>query len=165
MRLLRRVEKNQQGAVIVEFAVFFLLLMFLLFGILEFGFLWMQSHYINNAAREGARAAAKLQVDSDPVPVAESAVKSMLKGVYDDALVDADDSCCEPGKFINVVVNETTVDVDGVDLSAIEVEVDVRTADIWRPILWSLLNLLPGVDIEAIERIRARALFVREDQS
>jgi len=163
MRAFRKTYEDQRGAVIVEFAVCFLLLMFLLFGVIEFGFLWMQSHYINNAAREGARAAAKLAVDVDPVPVVEDAVKNMLSGVYDDAMVE---DCCGTGDFIAVTVNETTIDIDGdTDLNAVEVVVNVQTSEVWEPVLWGLLNLLPGIDMDDIDSIDASAIFVREDQS
>ena len=45
---------SEKGAATVEFAIIFLLLMIIVFGIIEFGFLWLQSFYIANAAREGA---------------------------------------------------------------------------------------------------------------
>ena len=161
-----RTSENARGAVAVEFAAVSLVLLLLLFGVIEFGFLWMQSHYINNAAREGARAAAKLNLGDDPVPVVETAVKEMLKGVYADARVDDPANCCASGRFIAVTVDDTaTLEVDGTPLRAIRVEVDVRTAEVWQPVLWSLLNLLPGVALEDLERVRGNAVFVRQDQS
>lgn len=152
-------EKN--GAVVVELAVVFLLLMALLFGVIEIGFLWMQSHYINNAAREGARAAAKLKVDEDPAPVVENAVREMLKGVYGDARVDDPGNCCSDGNFIAVDISNATVD----GLRAYEVTVEVQTAEIWEPVLWGILNIFPGADFDDVEALTASALFVRQDQS
>ena len=48
--------KDQKGAAVVEFAIILPLLLVLLFGIVEFGFLLYNKAMITNAAREGARA-------------------------------------------------------------------------------------------------------------
>jgi len=45
----------EQGAATVEFAVIVSLLLVVLFGIVEFGLLFWQNHFIENAAREGLR--------------------------------------------------------------------------------------------------------------
>src|SRR5512135_3131605 len=49
--------KKQQGASAVEFAIVLPFLVFLLFGIIEFGLLLYNQQVITNASREGARAA------------------------------------------------------------------------------------------------------------
>jgi len=46
---------NQRGATVVEFAVIVGLLLVILMGILEFGFIFLQEHFVANAAREGLR--------------------------------------------------------------------------------------------------------------
>ena len=53
LRKLNR--KGERGAATVEFAVIATLLLLLIFGILEIGFVFWQSHYVSNAAREGLR--------------------------------------------------------------------------------------------------------------
>ena len=58
--MTREVEKksrstNENGATVVEFAVIVLLLLLIIFGILEFAFIFYQRHFIENAAREGMR--------------------------------------------------------------------------------------------------------------
>jgi hypothetical protein len=45
----------ETGATAVEFAVVVGLLVIILFGILEFGFIFLQKHLVANAAREGLR--------------------------------------------------------------------------------------------------------------
>lgn len=47
--------KNQHGAAAVEFALVLPLLLLVLFGIIEFGFLLYNEQIIINASREGAR--------------------------------------------------------------------------------------------------------------
>lgn len=52
---------NQHGAVAIEFAVVVLLLLLILFAILEFGFTFLQRHFVANAAREGIRIGVRAQ--------------------------------------------------------------------------------------------------------
>ena len=54
MKLLR---KNQEGATVVEFAIILPLLLLFTFGIIEFGLLMYNKGMLNNACREGTRAA------------------------------------------------------------------------------------------------------------
>jgi len=48
--------KDTRGAALVEFTIILPLLIVLLFGIIEFGFLLYNQQMLTNAAREGARA-------------------------------------------------------------------------------------------------------------
>jgi hypothetical protein len=54
MKLLR---KNQEGATVVEFAIVLPLLFLFTFGIIEFSLLLYNKAMLNNACREGTRAA------------------------------------------------------------------------------------------------------------
>jgi Flp pilus assembly protein TadG len=49
-------DQTQKGAAVVEFAVILPLLLLILFGIVEFGFLLYNQAMLTNASREGARA-------------------------------------------------------------------------------------------------------------
>jgi hypothetical protein len=58
--MLFRTDKNQprdsqRGKTAVEFAFIAALVFAIVFGILEYGLVFMQGHYVANAAREGAR--------------------------------------------------------------------------------------------------------------
>lgn len=57
MRLLRS-DSNDEGATLVEFAVVLPLLLLLLIGIIEFGWVFAQNLDVRHGAREGARLAA-----------------------------------------------------------------------------------------------------------
>lgn len=157
---------NSTGAAAVEFAVLFLLLMIIVFGIVEFGFLWLQSHYIANAAREGARVAATLSAPkSTDLPRIENTVKEYLKGLYPDAKVDGSGGCCGSGNFIEVAVTDDDaipVSGPGTAVSTIKVTVTVQTAEIWQPVLWDLLKLFPGLPKEDINEITEVAVFATE---
>ena len=51
--------RDETGATAVEFAVVVALLLIILFAILEFGFIFLQKHYVANAAREGMRVGVR----------------------------------------------------------------------------------------------------------
>jgi Flp pilus assembly protein TadG len=57
IRSLRRFVRAQSGAEIIEFALTLPLLLLVVLGIIEFGFLFQQYEVVTNAAREGARIA------------------------------------------------------------------------------------------------------------
>ncbi|MFQ4149952.1 TadE/TadG family type IV pilus assembly protein [Arthrobacter sp. LAPM80] len=57
-------EKSERGAAAVEFAFILPVLLLLVIGIMEFGFLFNQQISASNAAREGARYAAVHYADS-----------------------------------------------------------------------------------------------------
>jgi len=64
-RFIRRLRKNERGAAMVEFALIAILFFTLLFGIIEFG--WIFNGYITleAAAKEGARLAIVGASDAD----------------------------------------------------------------------------------------------------
>jgi len=56
-RLVRRFVRAQSGAEVVEFALTLPLLLLVVLGIIEFGFMFQEYEVVTNAAREGARIA------------------------------------------------------------------------------------------------------------
>ena len=55
--LLRRLRRSESGAELVEFALTLPLLLLIVLGMIEFGFVFQQYEVVTNAAREGARIA------------------------------------------------------------------------------------------------------------
>jgi Flp pilus assembly protein TadG len=49
--------KSERGAELIEFALVFPLLLFIILGIVDFGFMFQRMEVVTNAAREGARIA------------------------------------------------------------------------------------------------------------
>lgn len=148
--------KNQKGAAIVEFAVLFVLVLApIVFGIIDFGFGWVQSHYIENAAREGARVAAKLNDPEDPGSDQDAvfqAVQDYLGGFYSDV-----GSCCGNGDFIEIDITGDTIDPGGLDLPASRVTVTVDTSRFWDPIL-------PGFLIKFPTSLTKTSVFAKETE-
>jgi TadE-like protein len=56
MNAIKRL-KGERGAELIEFALVFPLLLFIILGIVDFGFLFQRMEVVTNAAREGARIA------------------------------------------------------------------------------------------------------------
>lgn len=142
---MKSLRPNQNGAAVIEFAVLLLLLIPLLFGIIEFGFIWAQSHYLSQATREGARAGARIATyDSDfnisnPGEV-KVAVETSVK------------ACLEKAPFYQDRVDKITKNITstlvfyGSSQPALSVNVTVDSAAIWPPMLWQLLTLIPSFD-------------------
>jgi Flp pilus assembly protein TadG len=159
---------SERGAAAVEFALVSILLLVIVFGIIEFGFLWLQSFYIANAAREGSRVAATLP---DPVTAdltqVENTVKKYLKGLYPDALVDNAGGCCGNGDFVEVIVsNGAPIQVPGppvLEVDTIKVSVTVQTSRIWQPVLWDLLKLINPSVRDDLNEISEFAVFAKEN--
>lgn len=142
----------QKGAALVEFAILLVLLLVLLFGIVDYGFLWLQAHYVENSAREGARVGARIatlnnppttvtNLESDVRPAVEGAIRSSLIGLY------------ENEELVNTLVSKISIEgptiavPGGTPLSpALRVNVTINSSAYWTPIVWSILNLLPNSD-------------------
>ena len=157
---MKSLRPNQNGAAVIEFAVLLLLLVPLLFGIIEFGFLWAQSHYLSQATREGARAGARIATyDSDfnitnPVEV-KAAVETSVKGCLENAPFYQD----RVDKI--ATISPPTLVFFGSSQPALAVNVTVNSAAIWPPMLWQLLTLIPAYDGQnsKIEELTDTAVF------
>jgi len=73
--MLKVLIKSQKGQSLVEFVLVIPILLFLLFGIMEFGRAWETVNIMTSAAREGARVAA---VTNPNVASATSAAQRIL---------------------------------------------------------------------------------------
>jgi len=135
--------EKQKGAALVEFALLSGLLLIFLFGIFEFGLLWLQSNYTVNAAREGARVAAKVSSAADRSSAAQDAVENYLKTFR---LFTASSGELKVGLLpsLPTVTLSNLPDITP-PVEIVVVSVTVDTTVVWEPLLWPLLSLLPGV--------------------
>lgn len=89
--MFKRFLKSEKGQAMVEFALVLPLLLILLCGIIDFGWLYYNQITLNNAAREGARYAV---IYYDPVSdwksAAESRMLSSMVGVSSAAAIVSD---------------------------------------------------------------------------
>ena len=80
MNVFKRLRKNRKGQSMVEFALVLPILLLLLLGIMEFGFLFHEYLVVTHAAREGARDAALGATDAEVTTVAKNAAADINKG-------------------------------------------------------------------------------------
>ncbi|CZR10361.1 TadE/TadG family type IV pilus assembly protein [Trichococcus ilyis] len=88
MKILAKLKSSQRGQALVEFALVLPMLLLLVLGVLEFGWILKAEIAVSAAAREGARYAAAGKTEAQ----AES-----------DAMAHV------PGTSVNVTINETSV--------------------------------------------------------
>jgi hypothetical protein len=67
LNLRRRLAQRERGAELIEFALVLPLLLLLVLGIVDFGFLFQRLEVVTNAAREGARIAVLPGYNTDDV--------------------------------------------------------------------------------------------------
>ena len=85
MKLRKWNNRGEGGQALVEFALVLSVLVVILFGIIEWGRLWMTANIMTSAAREGARVAAVTAPNHNQV---RSAVQNILGASnIDDATV------------------------------------------------------------------------------
>jgi Flp pilus assembly protein TadG len=60
---------NQKGAALIEFAIILPLILLLVFGAIEFGFLFYNKQVLTNASREAARAAIVKPDPKNPIDI------------------------------------------------------------------------------------------------
>lgn len=99
MRRLNRIQ-HERGASLVEFAIVLPLLLLLLFGIIEFGWLFAMNLDVKHGAREGARLAAVDEL-SDAGDVCDRMDVAAVSG---QTLVSADRTGTNIGDDIQVTV-------------------------------------------------------------
>ena len=81
-RLLRR-GRGQEGAAAVEFAIVLPLLMLLLAGFFDFGWLFYWNHTVTNASRAGARYAVQAKyVGGVTTPYTDTEITTLVKNNY-----------------------------------------------------------------------------------
>ncbi|MEN8135421.1 MAG: TadE/TadG family type IV pilus assembly protein [Thermodesulfobacteriota bacterium] len=97
---------NENGAAAVEFAIIVVLLLIIIFGILEFSFIFYQRHFIENAAREGMRIGIRANNYScfDGAPAADCTASVDRKIVVEQKVIDYLSSLYQPANIFPVDV-------------------------------------------------------------
>lgn len=148
---------KESGAAIIEFVILMVFIALpLVFGIIDFGFIWAQKHYMTEAVHEGARAGSRV------AEVAYDATSNTYTlsnlGDINTTVVDAVDRHLQGlplfgGKLADELDgNPPTVELLMVTVSGstdptptLRVSSSVTIANLWVPVLWDLLQLItPG---------------------
>ena len=99
--------RTDEGAAAVEFGIVAFLLVLLLFGIIQFGFLFFQWLETTHAAREGVRWAALGHSESEVITRAQAAAPS-LDWTTPGSSISAPDAEGAPGTPVTVFVEYPT---------------------------------------------------------
>ena len=160
-------KNNQKGATAVEFAVVAALLFFILFGILEFGLIFMQEHYVANAAREGVRIGVRANnyncFNNNPATGCTADRQTVVINAVNDYL----STLYGPANIVKPVAGTSDVNRDPTSLDAESkiLSVTVEVNNFFPPILSSLAALIPGTGFDLPSTISYTAEGEYEDPS
>ena len=119
--MLKKTEKpcqwfwhRTEGAVAVEFAILLPVLIAVLFGIIDFGDLFMKEHLITNASREGARYGVAYRVDTSNNRIPPSSQTTQIQSVVNNYLTGLlpTGSWTVPNPAYNSTTRQLTVTVN-----------------------------------------------------
>jgi Flp pilus assembly protein TadG len=83
LRRLRRRGRGQEGSAAVEFAIVLPVLMLLLAGLFDFGWLFFWQHTVTNASRAGARYAVQAKLIAGiSTPYTDAEIQTMVTTNY-----------------------------------------------------------------------------------
>lgn len=156
---MKLLQSNENGAAVIEFAILLLLLMPLLFGIIDFGFIWAQSHYLSQATREGARAGARIATYDSGVITNPVEVKAAVDASVNSSLLQF---YSKPGQLVQIINKIDTPGLVTVGTQpALKVSVTINSDKIWTPVLWQFLSLIPSSDEQysKFEQLTDSAVF------
>lgn len=162
---------NQNGAAVVEFAVIASILFVILFAILEFGFIFMQEHFVANAAREGMRVGIRANNFEEFTELGDEStdIYNFSDGCDESNLDRALFVDCQVRNYletfyrredVGTIVYRLPEDPDG---NPAVLAVQVKVPNFYPPILSSLAALLPGTGFTLPENISFKTTGEYED--
>lgn len=111
-------DRSEDGAVIVEFAVIFIVFVALLWGLISYGVIFAAQQSLAHAASEGARTGVGVADQTGAVTAAEAVAYDQLQWLgsddpVDGLVVEANIVPCDYDNTRNCLVVETTYDWAG----------------------------------------------------
>ncbi len=110
---------TRRGLSLIETAITLPLILLLLCGMLEYGWMFLKSQEVTNAARQGARVGARVDALNSDIAAAVSETMT-LAGIegssYVLTILPADVSTLEPGTMFTVVVQVPYDGAEGIGL-------------------------------------------------
>jgi Flp pilus assembly protein TadG len=128
-RLWTTRENSRRGLILIETALIIMVILLLTFGVMEYGWMFMQAQHVINAARQGARVGVRADsVNGD----ATSAVNAILsaQGItnYTVSFSPSDVSAPDPGDPLTVTVTAPYADLTLTGLPFLPVPANLQSA-------------------------------------
>jgi len=123
----RRSARTRRGLSTVEFAIILPVIVLLTFGVVEYGWMFLKMQEITNAARQGARVAARADVTMPEITAAVDSAMAI--------------SGFETGQYTIVFENGNPVTIDPGEIFSISVRVNYPTISLGMPLIPTPPNL------------------------
>jgi Flp pilus assembly protein TadG len=149
---------SQRGVAAVQFAIVSGLVLVIVFGILEFGLIFLQEHYVADAAREGARVGVRAQnydcftMETGCLSSRQDRTTTAVEG-YLNIFYDPDE----------LTVTVTSNDLDPSNDGGENLTVFVQAPNFVPGLFTSLLKLVSGSDLSRLQFISFTASMAYED--
>lgn len=154
---------HERGATAVEFAVIAALVLAIVFGILEYGLIFLQEHYVADAAREGARIGVRANnydcYKTHTVPGAAGCTSDRAAKVRAAVVEYLDIFYTDDEVNVTVISKDIDTSQDGGELLRVTVQVD----NFCPPLTVGLLKLLYSGDAPGPLRIAFTSSMEYED--
>lgn len=133
---------EQDGAVVVEFAIVFVLFMTLLWGLISYGVIFAVQQSLSHASAEATRAGVDVIADADAESRADAVVADQLQWLDAAGITSQSD----------VVACDTTIYPAGTNCLVVEASYD-----------WANHAIVPAIlNIATPDTLTARAVIVRD---
>ena len=124
MKPFKRVARSERGAELIEFALVFPLLLMIVLGIVDFGFLFQRLEVVTNAAREGARIAVLPGYD-------DADIRARVCDYVETGGVPVTGTCGATGANPTVDIVDADIPVDGSTIAGKQVLVTYTHNDLF----------------------------------
>lgn len=139
LRQLLRRGRSQEGSAAVEFAVVLPILMLLLAGFFDFGWLFFWQHSVSNASRAGARYAVQAKlVGGVSTPYTDAEITTMVRNNY--------------GADLAVTVDRTGGTTPG----------SPRSVTVTKTVDWFFLSFLQGLGVNLPATVQNKTTMTME---
>jgi Flp pilus assembly protein TadG len=133
MALLKKLMKNKgrRGAALVESAIVMPLVILLVFGVIEYGWMFLKSQEICNAARGGARAGIRFGANAGTVTSAVTTAMTnagMSGSGYTVTLTPSDPTTLSPGQSLTVQVSVPYANIGAINIALIPTPTNLRAS-------------------------------------
>jgi Flp pilus assembly protein TadG len=131
LKKLRLGRGRRRGAALVESAIVMPLVILMVFGVIEYGWMFLKSQQISNACRTGARAGARYGATAGTVTSAVSTSMTndgFTSGQYSVTLTPSDPTSLSPGQSLTVQITVPYSNIAAINIALIPTPTNLRAS-------------------------------------